>query len=73
MTGLRELSVDNTLVSDLGITFISRLTGLDVLSLSDTRCVQLFTSTVSVFDQLISRYNMYVLRVIVTATTTVLH
>ena len=73
MTGLRELSVDNTLVSDVGITFISRLTGLDVLSLSDTRCVQLFASTVSVFDQLICGYNRYVLRYIVMATTTVLH
>ena len=44
MTGLRELSVDNTLVSDAGIKYITNLTGLDVLSLSDTRYVQLLVA-----------------------------
>ena len=37
LTGLHELSLDNTLVTDAGVMCLSSLTRLDVLSLSDTK------------------------------------
>ncbi len=37
LTGLHELSLDNTLVTDAGVMCLSFLTRLDVLSLSDTK------------------------------------
>ena len=56
---LLELNIDNTLVTDAGMSCVSSLTRLDVLSLSDTKYVCVCVCTKNLVEGGIVMYAYY--------------